>query len=102
MVAGRNLAAGWLSGAAMVCDCLLTGVVASLNNLSNRLGEAGLAASEEAVRHYRALANLHGDLPQKLGAAVPPVGGWRFASVPPTMAMADGFGSPAIKVGASP
>lgn len=33
--------------------------------------------------------HLHGVIPMKLGGAVPPVGGWRFASVPPTMAVGD-------------
>ncbi|MER5410569.1 hypothetical protein [Streptomyces sp. NPDC002769] len=41
------------------------------------------------LRSLLRFLHLHGDLPQKLGTAVPPVGGWRFASVPPTMAMAD-------------
>jgi site-specific recombinase XerD len=33
--------------------------------------------------------HLSGAIPMKLGAAVPPVGGWRLASVPPRMATGD-------------
>jgi site-specific recombinase XerD len=33
--------------------------------------------------------HLRGVIPTKLGGAVPPVGGWRFASVPPTVAPGD-------------
>ncbi|MFJ7278502.1 tyrosine-type recombinase/integrase [Kitasatospora sp. NPDC098663] len=39
------------------------------------------------LRSLMRFLHLHGVMPMKLGGAVPPVGGWRFASVPPTMAV---------------
>jgi len=51
---------------------------------------AGSAKGRVAeLRSLLRFLHLQGDLPQKLGTAVPPVGGWRFATVPPTMAVAD-------------
>lgn len=51
---------------------------------------AGSAKGRVAeLRSLMRFLHLHGVIPMKLGAAVPPVGGWRFASVPPTMAAAD-------------
>ncbi|WP_203732576.1 site-specific integrase [Streptomyces sp. SID12501] len=48
---------------------------------------AGSAKGRVAeLRSLMRFLHLHGVIPMKLGGAVPPVGGWRFASVPPTMA----------------
>ncbi|MFH8470586.1 hypothetical protein [Streptomyces sp. NPDC017991] len=47
---------------------------------------AGSAKGRVAeLRSLMRFLHLHGVIPMKLGGAVPPVGGWRFASVPPTM-----------------
>ncbi|MFC8720960.1 tetratricopeptide repeat protein [Kitasatospora sp. NPDC057198] len=57
-------------------DAYLPDLAASLNNLSNRLGEMGrradgLAAIEEAVRHYRTLAEANPDAyPPDLAASL--------------------------------
>ncbi|WP_330350943.1 tyrosine-type recombinase/integrase [Streptomyces sp. NBC_00582] len=51
---------------------------------------AGSAKGRVAeLRSLMRFLHLHGAIPMKLGGAVPPVGGWRFASVPPTMAASD-------------
>jgi site-specific recombinase XerD len=51
---------------------------------------AGSAKGRVAeLRSLMRFLHLHGVMPMKLGGAVPPVGGWRFASVPPTMAVGD-------------
>ena len=51
---------------------------------------AGSAKGRVAeLRSLMRFLHLHGVIPMKLGGAVPPVGGWRFASVPPTMATGD-------------
>lgn len=51
---------------------------------------AGSAKGRVAeLRSLMRFLYLHGVLPVKLGTAVPPVGGWRFASVPPTMSAAE-------------
>jgi site-specific recombinase XerD len=51
---------------------------------------AGSAKGRVAeLRSLMRFLHLHGVIPMKLGGAVPPVGGWRFASVPPTMAVGD-------------
>ena len=51
---------------------------------------AGSAKGRVAeLRSLMRFLHLHGVTPVKLGGAVPPVGGWRFASVPPTMAPGD-------------
>ncbi|MEE1768329.1 site-specific integrase [Streptomyces sp. JV185] len=51
---------------------------------------AGSAKGRVAeLRSLMRFLHLHGVIPMKLGGAVPPVGGWRFASVPPTMATED-------------
>ena len=51
---------------------------------------AGSAKGRVAeLRSLMRFLHLHGVIPMKLGGAVPPVGGWRFASVPPTMASGD-------------
>ncbi|MET9586134.1 tyrosine-type recombinase/integrase [Streptomyces sp. NPDC006539] len=51
---------------------------------------AGSAKGRVAeLRSLMRFLHLHGVTPMKLGGAVPPVGGWRFASVPPTMAVGD-------------
>ncbi|MEE1767046.1 site-specific integrase, partial [Streptomyces sp. JV185] len=51
---------------------------------------AGSAKGRVAeLRSLMRFLHLHGVIPKKLGGAVPPVGGWRFASVPPTMATED-------------
>ena len=48
---------------------------------------AGSAKGRGAeLRSLMRFLHLYGVIPMKLGGAVPPVGGWRFASVPPTMA----------------
>ncbi|MER7693314.1 hypothetical protein [Streptomyces sp. NPDC097610] len=45
---------------------------------------AGSAKGRVAeLRSLMRFLHLHGAIPMKLGGAVPPVGGWRFASVPP-------------------
>ncbi|MCX4458563.1 tyrosine-type recombinase/integrase [Streptomyces sp. NBC_01728] len=41
------------------------------------------------LRSLMRFLHLHGVTPLRLGAAVPPVGGWRLATVPPTMAATD-------------
>ncbi|MFF8017860.1 hypothetical protein [Streptomyces sp. NPDC007929] len=41
------------------------------------------------LRSLMRFLHLQGVMPMKFGGAVPPVGGWRFASVPPTMAVGD-------------
>ncbi|GAA3247487.1 tyrosine-type recombinase/integrase [Dactylosporangium siamense] len=41
------------------------------------------------LRSLMRFLHLSGATPTKLGGAVPPVGGWRLASVPPTMPAAD-------------
>lgn len=51
---------------------------------------AGSAKGRVAeLRSLMRFLHLHGVIPMKLGGAVPPVGGWRFASVPPMMATDD-------------
>lgn len=51
---------------------------------------AGSAKGRVAeLRSLMRFLYLHGVIPMKLGGAVPPVGGWRFATVPPTMAPGD-------------
>ena len=51
---------------------------------------AGSAKGRVAeLRSLMRFLHLHGVTPIKLGGAVPPVGGWRFAAVPPTMAPGD-------------
>lgn len=51
---------------------------------------AGSAKGRVAeLRSLMRFLHLHGVTPVRLGGAVPPVGGWRFASVPPTMAPGD-------------
>lgn len=51
---------------------------------------AGSAKGRVAeLRSLMRFLHLHGVTPVKLGGAVPPVGGWRFASVPPTMSPGD-------------
>jgi hypothetical protein len=51
---------------------------------------AGSAKGRVAeLRSLMRFLHLHGVTAIKLGGAVPPVGGWRFASVPPTMAPGD-------------
>lgn len=51
---------------------------------------AGSAKGRVAeLRSLMKFLHLHGVIPMKLGGAMPPVGGWRFASVPPTMATGD-------------
>jgi site-specific recombinase XerD len=51
---------------------------------------AGSAKGRVAeLRSLMRFLHLHGVTATKLGGAVPPVGGWRFASVPPTMAPGD-------------
>ncbi|WP_327249032.1 hypothetical protein [Streptomyces sp. NBC_01320] len=48
---------------------------------------AGSAKGRVAeLRSLMRFLHLHGVTPFRLGAAVPPVGGWRLATVPPTMA----------------
>ncbi|WP_329375626.1 tyrosine-type recombinase/integrase [Streptomyces sp. NBC_01483] len=41
------------------------------------------------LRSLMRFLHLHGVTPLRLGAVVPPVGGWRLATVPPTMAATD-------------
>lgn len=51
---------------------------------------AGSAKGRVAeLRSLMRFLHLQGVIPMKLGGAVPPVGGWRFASLPPTMATGD-------------
>lgn len=51
---------------------------------------AGSAKGRVAeLRSLMRFLHLHGVIAAELGAAVPPVGGWRFASVPPVMAPGD-------------
>ncbi|MET7302546.1 site-specific integrase [Embleya sp. NPDC005575] len=51
---------------------------------------AGSAKGRVAeLRSLMRFLHLQGVIPMKLGGAVPPVGGWRFASLPPTMADGD-------------
>ncbi|MDJ0386018.1 site-specific integrase [Streptomyces sp. G-G2] len=51
---------------------------------------AGSAKGRVAeLRSLMRFLHLRGLIPVKLGAAVPPVGGWRLAAVPPTMAATD-------------
>lgn len=51
---------------------------------------AGSAKGRVAeLRSLMRFLHLRGLTPLRLGKAVPPVGGWRLASVPPTMAAAD-------------
>jgi site-specific recombinase XerD len=51
---------------------------------------AGSAKGRVAeLRSLMRFLHLHGVTPVKLGGAVPPVGGWRFASVPSSMAPGD-------------
>jgi integrase len=51
---------------------------------------AGSAKGRVAkLRSLMRFFHLHGLTPMKLGGAVPPVGGWRFASVPPAMSAGD-------------
>jgi site-specific recombinase XerD len=51
---------------------------------------AGSAKGRVAeLRSLMRFLHLHGVTPVKLGGAVPPVGGWRFASVPKVMAPGD-------------
>ncbi|MGW0632159.1 tyrosine-type recombinase/integrase [Streptomyces sp. NPDC002758] len=51
---------------------------------------AGSAKGRVAeLRSLMRFLHLHGVTPLRLGAAVPPVGGWRMAAVPPTIAAAE-------------
>ena len=51
---------------------------------------AGSAKGRVAeLRSLMRFLHLHGVIAAALGAAVPPVGGWRFATVPPVMAPGD-------------
>lgn len=51
---------------------------------------AGSAKGRVAeLRSLMRFLHLHGVIDAQLGAAVPPVGGWRFASVPPVMTPGD-------------
>jgi len=51
---------------------------------------AGSAKGRVAeLRSLMRFMHLHGFIAAKLGSAVPPVGGWRFASLPKTMAAGD-------------
>lgn len=51
---------------------------------------AGSAKGKVAeLRSLMRFLHLRGLVPMKLGASVPPVGGWRLAAVPPTMSAAD-------------
>jgi site-specific recombinase XerD len=51
---------------------------------------AGSAKGRVAeLRSLMRFLHLHGVIAAPLGAAVPPVGGWRFATVPPVMAPGD-------------
>lgn len=51
---------------------------------------AGSAKGRVAeLRSLMRFLHLHGVTPARLGGAVPPVGGWRFAAVPRTMAPGD-------------
>lgn len=60
--------------------------------LLRECGRVSSGSAKGRVAELRSLMrflHLSGVTPTKLGGAVPPVGGWRLASVPPTMPAAD-------------
>ncbi|WP_410676821.1 tyrosine-type recombinase/integrase [Amycolatopsis sp. cmx-4-68] len=77
---GRDLTPARLSGADLNAFLL------------RECGRVSAGSAKGRVAELRALMrflHLRGVIPLRLGTAVPPVGGWRFAVVPPTMAAAD-------------
>ena len=91
----ENTARRFLNEQAMTGDDLtparLTG--ADLNAfLLRECRRVSAGSAKGRVAELRALMrflHLRGVIPQRLGTAVPPVGGWRLATVPRTMAAAD-------------
>ena len=60
--------------------------------LLRECGRVSAGSAKGRVAELRSVLRflyLEGVTPLRLGTAVPPVGGWRFASVPPTMTAAD-------------
>jgi len=78
--AGGVFAPGALTGADLNAFLLRECTRVSAGSAKGRVAE---------LRSLMRFLHVHGVIPMKLGGAVPPVGGWRFASVPPTMAPGD-------------
>ena len=58
----------------------------------NAIGFMSAGSAKGRVAELRSMLRflyLQGITPVRLGTAVPPVGGWRFASLPPTMTAED-------------
>jgi site-specific recombinase XerD len=79
-MAGGVFAPDGLTGADLNAFLLRECARVSAGSAKGRLAE---------LRSLMRFLHLHGVTAIKLGGAVPPVGGWRFASVPPTMAPGD-------------
>lgn len=77
---GGEFAPGSLTGADLNAFLLRECTRVSAGSAKGRVAE---------LRSLMRFLHLHGVIPMKLGGAVPPVGGWRFASVPPVMAAGD-------------
>lgn len=79
-VVGGEFVPGGLTGADLNAFLLRECTRVSAGSAKGRVAE---------LRSLMRFLHLHGVIPMKLGGAVPPVGGWRFASVPPTMTTGD-------------
>jgi site-specific recombinase XerD len=77
---GDAFAPADLTGADINAFLLREGDRVSAGSVKGRVAE---------LRSILRFLYLQGITPLRLGAAVPPVGGWRFATVPPTMTAAD-------------
>jgi site-specific recombinase XerD len=91
----ENTARRFLGLHAMVDGCpqpaALTGV--DVNTfLLHECGRVSAGSAKGRVAELRSILRflfLQGLTPMQLGSAVPPVGGWRLAALPPTMTAAD-------------
>ncbi|WP_222598620.1 site-specific integrase [Lentzea tibetensis] len=77
---GGDLTPARLSGADLNAFLLRECARVSAGSAKGRVAE---------LRALMRFLHLRGVIPLRLGRAVPPVGGWRFATVPPTIAAAD-------------
>ena len=91
MLRYENTARRFLSDHAMASGQVAPEQLSGADLNAFLLRECGRVSSGSAkgrvaeLRSLMRFLHLHGLIPRKLGAAVPPVGGWRLASVPPTM-----------------
>jgi hypothetical protein len=79
-MSGDVLAPGALTGQDLNAFLLRECARVSAGSAKQRVGE---------LRSLMRFLHLRGEIPLRLDAAVPPVGGWRLAAVPPTMAATD-------------